>query len=541
MVGYRPPLDDDFQQEYRNGNSKTMMESTMADWEDSVQETFGYVVSSMWSIVAGGSDELFRHPQVQASLRNAGEKALNDPQVQSALVQAAQEHGPELAALVRDQVSTWATDPEVQKRAKHYASEAAKAAGQVISRAGQMFADQIAQGPAGLRVLAFCAGGTSLACCVLEMLHVESVLMGPSRYILSGFQGIFAVRTMLFEMPADWVAMVPGVTHYQEPLGWSPRSSMPAFCAYVALQDLIMDEARFMTRAGGRGLFYIFQGAIWACFASLLSVVHLAAAAAMLLVGTLHVLMQFGIMPQNVAQKIREKTGYDPEPPYLTEHGNSLHAHQSLGPVPNSSLPDGGFRDDPFLTGRKLPEANFERSAPALDPPMLPRGHEQEREAPETSAQGAPAHQDWYFIHLSSSKSQGDLMYFAIATLWEWPPWCLNFKSPNIEVWVLDEDAGVGRWVSAQPQSRVVDKAGRDAYLCAEYLWEAEYYVQDFGPQHVRRKGEARTVLQTLTQDDVELDTTKVFKKNGDEALMDTKVFKDKKKKEGGLMSLLED
>ncbi|CAK9043322.1 unnamed protein product [Durusdinium trenchii] len=238
-------------------------------------------------------DELFRHPQVQASLRNAGEKALNDPQVQSALVQAAQEHGPELAALVRDQVSTWATDPEVQKRAKHYASEAAKAAGQVISRAGQMFADQIAQGPAGLRVLAFCAGGTSLACCVLEMLHVESVLMGPSRYILSGFQGIFAVRTMLFEMPADWVAMVPGVTHYQ---------------------DLIMDEARFMTRAGGRGLFYIFQGAIWACFASLLSVVHLAAAAAMLLVGTLHVLMQFGIMPQNVAQKIREKTGYDPVP-----------------------------------------------------------------------------------------------------------------------------------------------------------------------------------------------------------------------------------
>lgn len=57
---------------------------------------------------------------------------------------------------------------------------------------------------------------------------------------------------MLFEMPADWVAMVPGVTHYQEPLGWSPRSSMPAFCAYVALQDLIMDEARFMTRAGGK-------------------------------------------------------------------------------------------------------------------------------------------------------------------------------------------------------------------------------------------------------------------------------------------------
>ena len=24
-----------------------------------------------------------------------------------------------------------------------------------------------------------------------------------------------------------------------------------------------------------------------------------------------------------------------------------------------------------------------------------------------------------------------------------------------------------------------MDKSGRDAYLCAEYLWEGEYYVQD--------------------------------------------------------------
>ena len=34
--------------------------------------------------------------------------------------------------------------------------------------------------------------------------------------VISGFQGIFAVTTMLFEMPAHWVAMVPGVTHYQD-------------------------------------------------------------------------------------------------------------------------------------------------------------------------------------------------------------------------------------------------------------------------------------------------------------------------------------
>eukprot|EP00434_Breviolum_minutum_P039301 symbB.v1.2.034898.t1/scaffold4585.1/size37669/1 len=459
--------------------------------------------------MAAIQDELFRHPQVQASLRTAGEQALNDPKVQNALVKAAQD----LCGILA--VSAWAQDPEVQQRAKHYATEAARAAGQAMARAGQIFADQIAQGPAGLRLLAFSAGGLSLAACFMEMLHVESVLMGPSRYIISGFLGIFALTTMLFEMPADWVAMVPGITHYQ---------------------DLIMDEAHFMTRAGGRGLFYLYQGAMWACFASLLSVVHLAAAAAMLLVGTLHVLMQFGIMPQTVAQKLREldvrpetpqaarvrehhrhrapfandfEEVEEEEPPYINHTpDHSLNAAQSLGPVPNSSLPADGFRDDPFLTGRKLPEAGFERSAPALAPPMSSRLEGEDREGDPAPPQST------------------------LPSKWEWPPWCLNFKSPNIEVWVLDEDAGIGRWVSAQPQSRVVDKSGRDAYLCAEYLWDGEYYVQDFGPQHVRRKGETPTVLQTLTQsEDPELEATKVFKKNGgSEALMETKVFKDKKK-----------
>jgi len=79
---------------------------------------------------------------------------------------------------------------------------------------------------------------------------------------------------------------------------------------------------------------------------------------------------------------------------------------------------------------------------------------------------------------------------------WEWPPWCLNFKSPCIEVYVVDDETGVGRWVEAEPQSRVVDKAGRDAYLCVEYEWDGDYYVQDFGPQHVRRRGQTTTVFQ---------------------------------------------
>jgi len=77
---------------------------------------------------------------------------------------------------------------------------------------------------------------------------------------------------------------------------------------------------------------------------------------------------------------------------------------------------------------------------------------------------------------------------------WEWPAWCLNFKAPCIEVYVDDEENNEGRWVEAEPQSRVVDKAGRDAYLCVEYEWDGEFYVQDFGPHQVRRRGQTSTV-----------------------------------------------
>lgn len=80
---------------------------------------------------------------------------------------------------------------------------------------------------------------------------------------------------------------------------------------------------------------------------------------------------------------------------------------------------------------------------------------------------------------------------------WEWPNWCLDAKNPVIQVYVVDDETGRGKWCEAEPMSRVVDKSGRDAYLSAEYEWEhGEVYVQDFGPQHVRRRGETQTVIQ---------------------------------------------
>eukprot|EP00404_Azadinium_spinosum_P022686 CAMPEP_0180617666 /NCGR_PEP_ID=MMETSP1037_2-20121125/33154_1 /TAXON_ID=632150 /ORGANISM="Azadinium spinosum, Strain 3D9" /LENGTH=184 /DNA_ID=CAMNT_0022637625 /DNA_START=42 /DNA_END=596 /DNA_ORIENTATION=+ len=88
---------------------------------------------------------------------------------------------------------------------------------------------------------------------------------------------------------------------------------------------------------------------------------------------------------------------------------------------------------------------------------------------------------------------------------WRWPQWCLDVKSPSIEVYVVasEEDEGEcdcgavtaqGRWVVGEPRQRVVNKQGHDAFLEVEYEWDGEAYVQDFGPQHVRRRGTTATV-----------------------------------------------
>mmetsp|Transcript_90711 Transcript_90711/g.211028 ORF Transcript_90711/g.211028 Transcript_90711/m.211028 type:complete len:391 (-) Transcript_90711:72-1244(-) len=128
----------------------------------------------------------------------------------------------------------------------------------------------------------------------------------------------------------------------------------------------------------------------------------------------------------------------------------------------------------------------------ALQPPPAATfpAKSQQQEAPAPAAPAAPAAGA---TPASSPKES--------PKRWEWPSWCLNFKEPCIEVFVVDEDTGVGKWVEGEPQSRVVDKAGRDAYLCVEYEWDGEYYVQDFGPQHVRRRGQQVTVFQMFEAD----------------------------------------
>ncbi|CAK0860562.1 unnamed protein product [Prorocentrum cordatum] len=83
---------------------------------------------------------------------------------------------------------------------------------------------------------------------------------------------------------------------------------------------------------------------------------------------------------------------------------------------------------------------------------------------------------------------------------WSWPERCLG-RGYCIEVLVTEDgstDAAQGRWVDAVPQQRVVDEAGRDAYLCAEYEWDSDTYREDFGPERVRPAGSLYSVYEQL-------------------------------------------
>eukprot|EP00811_Abedinium_folium_P027019 NODE_4044_length_1944_cov_5.801321.p1 GENE.NODE_4044_length_1944_cov_5.801321~~NODE_4044_length_1944_cov_5.801321.p1 ORF type:complete len:543 (-),score=91.26 NODE_4044_length_1944_cov_5.801321:315-1712(-) len=90
------------------------------------------------------------------------------------------------------------------------------------------------------------------------------------------------------------------------------------------------------------------------------------------------------------------------------------------------------------------------------------------------------------------------------AVIWKWPQWCVECTSgvggrSLLEVYVEDTEVpGKSRWVPAIPLDRVVDDKGRDAFLHAEFCWEGQYYTQDFGPTHVRRRGGRCSVMQIL-------------------------------------------
>merc|ERR1712232_70444 len=232
-------------------------------------------------------DALLKDPKVQAEIQKASHDALNDPAVQNALMQAFQEKFPEYAAQARDHILAWARDPDVQARAKQYAGVALGFA----ADAGNQIMKRIEQGPVGVRLLAFAAGVGSCTNSVLSLIEIKTLLAGHLiLYMIAVYQLVFSLTTMLFEAPPEWIQNVQATI------------ALPI----DSYHDMLIENCRFLSLSGGRGMFYIFQGTLWLAFATLKNPVTLAVGCFLIFIGALHVMMYCCIMPQTVAAKMRD-------------------------------------------------------------------------------------------------------------------------------------------------------------------------------------------------------------------------------------------
>eukprot|EP00933_Yihiella_yeosuensis_P023033 TRINITY_DN18001_c0_g2_i1.p1 TRINITY_DN18001_c0_g2~~TRINITY_DN18001_c0_g2_i1.p1 ORF type:complete len:260 (-),score=56.36 TRINITY_DN18001_c0_g2_i1:506-1285(-) len=232
--------------------------------------------------------QLMSDPKVQAAIKDVAAKtgkdaldSLSDPVVQAKIVSTCQEKFPEYADRTKQQITQFVNDPEVQKQAKHYAG----IAGAYLMSAGGGLVAQIQQGPKGVRFLSFLGGVGSVANSILALINPFGAILNPIKYVLAVYQMLFSVTTILFEAPPEYIQKVSGIDRYQ---------------------DMLMEKANFLSECLGRGLFYIFQGTLWLCFASSFAdLIDLGCGAYMVLVGVLNLLVHFGgltIFAEKVAE-----------------------------------------------------------------------------------------------------------------------------------------------------------------------------------------------------------------------------------------------
>eukprot|EP00933_Yihiella_yeosuensis_P023032 TRINITY_DN18001_c0_g1_i2.p1 TRINITY_DN18001_c0_g1~~TRINITY_DN18001_c0_g1_i2.p1 ORF type:complete len:259 (-),score=49.11 TRINITY_DN18001_c0_g1_i2:250-1026(-) len=231
--------------------------------------------------------QLMSDPKVQAAIKDSAAKtgrdaleSLNDPVVQAKIVVTCQEKFPEYADRAKQQITQFVNDPEVQKQAKHFAG----LAGAYMMSAGGSLVAQIQQGPKGVRFLSFLGGVGSVANGVLALINPLGAVINPIRYVLSVYQMLFSLTTILFEAPPEYIQKISGIDRYQ---------------------DMLMEKAKFLSECSGRGFFYIFQGTLWLCFASLTDLIDLGCGTYMVLVGVLNLLVHFGgltIFAEKVAE-----------------------------------------------------------------------------------------------------------------------------------------------------------------------------------------------------------------------------------------------
>lgn len=234
--------------------------------------------------------KVLQDPRVQDAVKKASKKAgqdamaaLQDPEVQKVILATVKEKAPEYAEKAKQQMQAWANDPAVQ-------AAAYKAAGLVFGAAGQSldrFIGVIEQGPVGVRLLAFIAGILSCVNAVMYCLQFTNIASHLVLYVISIYQIIFAVTTMIFEAPGSVIENIPGITTYR---------------------DMLMQKCEGLAEVSGRGLFYIFQGTLWLGLGTSFELLDVITGCYVSFIGVLHLIMHFGHL-QSFTMSLRK--GYE--------------------------------------------------------------------------------------------------------------------------------------------------------------------------------------------------------------------------------------
>jgi len=240
---------------------------------------------------------LLQDPGVQVAIKKAGQDALADPAMQQYILDICREKFPASFADAQRQIGEWANDPEVQRRAceyagvaRLYAGQAMGYAGQAAGQAGEQLVEFIEQGPAGVRTLAVFGGIGSCVNAGFTVCNPVVMVFGPVAYLIAFYQAMFSITTVLFEAEPGWIQQIPGLNAYQ---------------------DVVIDQAKFLTEVLGRGIFYGFQGTLWLALASFKDLQNICLGLYFIVLGFLHISMHFGVMPQHIVQKIREAQNGD--------------------------------------------------------------------------------------------------------------------------------------------------------------------------------------------------------------------------------------
>lgn len=239
----------------------------------------------MWSsgkdIPADVKAQILQDPAVIAAMRKAGGNALSDPKVREQIENIAKQKGYEAFEYAKNFVQ----DPEVQKQAK-----------ECVANAAAFFVHQIEQGPAGIRVLSFIAGSASFCLGIFRVVMSTislSLFMHPINYVIAIYQILFSFTTALFEASPDTISKI------QQKTGIGLDS----------YRSLLIDEAKFISFARGRGLFYMFQGSLWLSVATWTELLSVVCGLSLVFVGVCNLLVSYGMFDSfkdEVSQKYHD-------------------------------------------------------------------------------------------------------------------------------------------------------------------------------------------------------------------------------------------